>query len=267
MGLETIILNEAVRSTEQEIFDAGAGVEPKEDSGLDTSLEQIEGWDGKPLGDEEMLEANFRGRDNTGFDRPLQLAEETNEYETAVREAAALKAENAQLRTKYEPTIRGDAEAQRDQLRQSLIREALENPDGVLGHIETLRTSRTELDTGRVENSLRAAHEKYGPDFERIYNVLNVTRNPQHVNDPVARAIVQRIWGSPDPGEALMEWGGRGLVQSGRGEGRSAPPFMPQPERSAAPRSSRTEADDYSERGRSDFATAEAEIWRDVERY
>ena len=269
MGLETIILNEAVRSSEKEIFDAGAGVEPKEDSGLDKSIEQIDGWDGKPLSDEEQLEANFRGRDNSGNDRPLQLAEETNEYETAVQKARALEAENAQLRTKYEPTIRGDAEARQERARQYLITAALENPDGVLGHMENLRTSRTELDMGRVDTSLRAAQEKYGPDFERIYNMLDTKRNPQHLNDPVVRAIVQRIWSQENPGEALMEWGGRGIVQSGRGEGRSAPPFMPQPERSAAPRSSSrtTEADNYSERGRSDFATGEQEIWRDVENY
>ena len=264
MSLRELALHEAVADTEAEIFAAGAGIEPEEDNGLDTSLEQIEGLDGKPLGDEEMLEANFRGRDNTGFDRPLQLAEETNEYETAVREAAALKAENAQLRQKYEPTIRGDAEAQREQLRQNLIRESLENPDGVLGHIDTLRASHHELNTARVEDSLQDAARKYGAEFQRAYRTL--TSQPH--NDSVVRAVVQRIYNDRDPGEMLMAYARSPEIQGSR-DGSNPPPFMPQPERSAAPRSNRraTEADDYAEHGRSDFATTEAEIWKDVEHY
>jgi hypothetical protein len=265
MALEALILDEAVRSSEREIFNDAAGVEPKEDSGLDNSLEQTQGWDGKPLGDDEQLEANFRGRDNTGFDRPLQLAEETNEFETAVQKSRALEAENAQLRQKYEPTIRGDAEARQERARQELIAAALENPDGVLGHMENLRASRAELDTGRVDNSLRAAHEKYGADFERVYGALDPKRNPQHLKDPIARAIVQRIWSAEDPGEALMEWAGRGLVQSGRGESRSAPPFMPQPERALEQVQARI-AKLNSDDGRDDFASNEAEIWKDLER-
>jgi hypothetical protein len=267
MSLRELALTEAVKETERDIFNAGAGIEPPENTGPNESLEQISGWDGKPLGDDEQLEAAFRGRDNSGNDRPLQLAEETNEYETAVQKAKALEAENAQLRTKYEPTIRGDAEARQERARQEIIAAALENPDGVLGHMENLRAAHTELDTGRVETSLRAAHTKYGADFERVYGALDVRRNPELVKDPVARAIVQRIWQHADPGEALMEWSGRGIVQSGRGESRSAPPFMPQPERSAAPRSNRrtSDSDNYWEKGRSDVASTEAEIWRSLE--
>ena len=265
---EDFALAEAIRSTEAEIFADGVGKEPF-DPGGDTSLEQLDGWDGQPLSDDEQVARLERGDDLT-TDRPLALKEETAAYEAAVARAAELEQENKLLREKYDPAMRTAAEVERDARRQKILDMAIEDPDGLLNEIGTMQQERVTLDMNRVDASLRAAHEKYGPSFEAVFNSLDPKQNPAVLKDPVARALVQRVWADKDPGEALMDLAENGAFKSlqSRGErSRSGnlPPFMRgenSPTRRAAPsQASRSPfgPDEYWSQGRSSNASAEEE--------
>jgi hypothetical protein len=260
------VLHEAIADTEREIFNDAAGVAPEAREAGESGTrepEQIQGWNGESLGDHEMIEQNFRGRDSSGNDRPLQLRQETNEFESAKHQAAALQAENAQLRQMYDPNMKAAAREQREQLRSQLLDDALDpdRADKLIDGINGLNAHRVELDTARVEQSLAAAVHTHGDEFKKAY--LNLISQPK--GDPLVRAVVQRIWSDPNPGEMLVTMARGGGIPDRSSSDGQPPPFMPGT-RTGAPRSSRrTEADEYSERGRSDLEASEAEIWRSLE--
>jgi hypothetical protein len=83
--------NEGVLNTEIEILADALDQEPEEfenyvgDEDDGTDLEQTEGWDGRPLGDEEQWETNINGHTDSGIDRPIALRE-GQAYEDALRQ-------------------------------------------------------------------------------------------------------------------------------------------------------------------------------------
>jgi hypothetical protein len=97
------------------------------------------------------------------------------------------------------------------------------------------------LEQARREASFEAAHARYGDDFLEVANDM---ARLDH-NNPMARQIVQSIYNSPDPGEALFQMHGNSFFTSLR-DHRKPPPFM------AGARSRGTER---AERGRDSSLT------------
>lgn len=62
----------------------------------------------------------------------------------------------------------------------------------------------------QFEASLASARQKHGADFDSAWNAIN-SLNPQ---DPTAQATVRSIYGSQDPGEALVAWNKRNQLLS-----------------------------------------------------
>jgi hypothetical protein len=225
------LIHDLVAETEKEIFNDAAGAEPIEEVGGDRSLEAVDGWDGESLPDAEQWETTINPRGQSHVDRPLQLRAEHAEIENTFRENEALKAENAQLhqiRQTFDPQIRAEAEQRQADRRLNLVTAALDRPDEVLNTMDQMHSHRVQLDTARVENSMQAAKERYGDEFDRAYGTLV----SQSKTDPLARATVQNIWTSRDPGEQLMRLASGGIPSSSGDS--QPPPFMPG-KRTAAP--------------------------------
>jgi hypothetical protein len=65
-----------------------------------------------------------------------------------------------------------------------------------------LEQVRSQMDAQRVEFSLSAAHQKHGDAFAKAFET--VTRLDPNVQEN--KDLVQRMWRSPNPGEALVQW-------------------------------------------------------------
>jgi hypothetical protein len=198
--------NEGVLNTEIEILADALDQEPEEfenyvgDEDDGTDLEQTEGWDGKPLGDEEQWETNIEGHLDTGFDRPIALRE-GQAYEDALRQRdeqiAVLRQQNTAQAMALDPGYQQRAY----QAREDAIMGVITNPEQALAERAAMANRIHQLESDRVNASLRAAHEERGQDFSRAYQQMT-SMDPSH---PAARTLVQTIWNSPDPGRALME--------------------------------------------------------------
>ena len=107
------------------------------------------------------------------------------------------------------------AEAARiEALRDNLLDIAIDTDTGrfqqFLGNVQAQQNRIAELENERINNSMAAAHQEYGVEFERAYNALT-TMDP---NNRLAREIVQSVTSARDPGRALMELHGNDLVNS-----------------------------------------------------
>jgi hypothetical protein len=61
---------------------------------------------------------------------------------------------------------------------------------------------RSQMDQQRVEFSLNLAHQKHGDAFTKAFET--VTKLDPYVQEN--KELVQRMWKSPNPGEALVQW-------------------------------------------------------------
>ena len=211
------------------------------DDGNYDHLDQVEGWDGEPLSDAEQWEAAINGPLDSGFDRPLQLAEDmelADALDARDAEIASLRQINAELAHRADPMARQRAQ----QAREEALYDIIANPEQAANAIVGLQERNNEMAASRVNASMHAAHARYGHEFARAYQNLTGT-NPNH---PAARALVQSIYNAQDPGQALMEWhqstGGRPIpvaVGGGARTGRRLPPSLSSGERSSAYRGRR----------------------------
>lgn len=85
--------------------------------------------------------------------------------------------------------------------------DLFENPKGFVDHItgifQTELSKRDQqLANARVETSMAIAHGFHKETFEKAFEAINKL-NPQNPDD---RVVVQRIYSSPNPGEALVNW-------------------------------------------------------------
>jgi hypothetical protein len=64
---------------------------------------------------------------------------------------------------------------------------------------------RSQMDQQRVEFSLNLAHQKHGDAFTKAFET--VTKLDPYVQEN--KELVQRMWKSPNPGEALVQWNKR----------------------------------------------------------
>jgi len=88
-----------------------------------------------------------------------------------------------------------------------VIPDIFEDPKGFAEHLQKgfraeLSARDAQLANLRVENSMAIAHGLHKETFEKAWSAVNAL-NP---TDPDARATVQRIYASPNPGEALVNW-------------------------------------------------------------
>lgn len=85
--------------------------------------------------------------------------------------------------------------------------DMFENPDGFVEHIVSQIRSevggvRNDLRQQRVETSFQLAHVRHAEAFPKAMEAIGRL----DANNPDDRVTVQRIYNSPDPGEALVNW-------------------------------------------------------------
>jgi hypothetical protein len=223
-------LRAMIRGTEAEIFNEAVGndeLDGTEDQ-LVGDFSQAEGWDGLPLGDNEIAARTMQGDNSVNFDRPIAMeteqtlasdnyhlrqqldamAQAYNEHVAAPQRQAA----HQQLRAQYE---------QRLQDEYGLYNLSGPGEEHKLDRLIAKDAAEAEAKERWINNSLENAHRRYGRDFDDVY--ADVTAMDHH--HPAARAIVQDAMSTADPGESLMRLHGNPLLQSYRRP--SGPPFMP----------------------------------------
>lgn len=148
-----------------------------------------------------LREANERARAaeverdtlKAAFDK--REAESKAQIDLVMREIAALK---TAPRTEAPKPVEPKAE---------VIPDIFEDPKGFAEHLQKgfqteLNKRDNQLAQQRVETSMAIAHAFHKDTFEKAWSAVNAL----NVNDPDARATVQRIYASPNPGEALVGW-------------------------------------------------------------
>jgi hypothetical protein len=270
--------SEMVRNTELEILADALDQEPEElegyidDEAQVDDLEEVSGWDDRPLGDEEQWETTINGHDNNNnFDRPLQLAQEMG-YERALatmqQNMVQLHTENNSLREQLNPNYQQNMRQQED----ALIEAAYSDP------VQFYHNVVHQQHQSHVNASLGEAHAEHGEDFERAFSALT-SRNPA---DPRARADVEKIYTAPNAGSALMRWwdNWNGDRETSRGGGHSrgssyghipaswggTPARSAPRSQGAARRSASMPFEEHDDIGGYD-PRAEKEIWRDATRF
>ena len=243
-----IAVRELVAETEKEILRDALGEDTPEDdmpSDLIADQSQIEGWDGRPLTDDELVATTSFGHETPGFDRPVAWAGEQD----AIRQNELLREQLTQrdqellalhAGPEYQEQLRQQREARRNDFLQVAVDDNL--TDAYLDRVAALQNAVAGQNFDRVNAALEHAHRTYGREFETTYAQVSALKNNRN---PMAQQIIQSIFQAQDPGEALMSLAGSPLVHSlteGR-MGDNPPPFMPQGNRSA-PQGRRVDEDD-----------------------
>lgn len=144
-----------------------------------------------------MREANERARLAEAERDALKAsaADTKAQLDLVMREIAALKTAPREPPKAVEPP------------KPEAIPDIFEDPQGFAAHLQKgfqteLQRRDAQLSNLRVENSMAIAHAFHKDAFEKAWENVNKL-NPA---DPDARATVQRIMASPNPGEALVSW-------------------------------------------------------------
>jgi hypothetical protein len=223
---EDDIIAEAIAGTEQEIFDEALG-DPKDDDDGDTSLEEMDDVPGETeAGDEPEEEPDGEGQDEgeeKGEDEPDdpdatseadgeepepeqetrgqgprdRIRREIDRRREIEQELATLRAQNAALQVHLQTQQRPQ-----QQQEQPAAPDIWSDPEAWAAN-QRAQIER-EFTARHVNASLTDAREEHGEEFDAAYKALT-SMNP---GDPIARATVQRIYDSPNPGRSLMRWHG-----------------------------------------------------------
>lgn len=121
-------------------------------------------------------------------------AESKAQLDLVMREIAALKTAPRGKTEPVEPVVES-------------VPDIFEDPQGFAEHLQKgfqseLAKRDQRLETMRVESSMALAHALHKETFEKAFGEINKL---DPANSDV-RATVQRIWASPNPGEALVAW-------------------------------------------------------------
>jgi hypothetical protein len=154
---------------------------------------------------------------------PGRLREQTERTKAAETERDTLKAqveteransrkEIDELKAKFDGVL---AALQRQQpvapkpaeAKAETIPDLFEDPQGFVAHLTKGFESKLEqrdqkMESLRVDMSMQSAAGRHGEGFAKAYDAVTKL-NPQNPDDQVT---VRRIWGSPNPGEALVTW-------------------------------------------------------------
>lgn len=152
----------------------------------------------------KLREANERARTAEAKLAELTKQGETKESQTR-RELDELKGQitglTQLLRQSQQPTEK-PAVAEKPKRP-----DMFEDPDGFANHLESLVTQAVQplaqqQERNRVATSFEIAHAVHKDAFDKA--IAEVQKLDP--NNPDNRAMVQRIWGSQNPGEALVQW-------------------------------------------------------------
>jgi hypothetical protein len=187
------VVRSMVRDTEFEIMAEALGVEtsdlpnaPSDDIEGGDDYGDVEGWDGEPLDPKEIAATNLYGHPDGGQDRPLQFEQEVAyqaELQQANERIAQLKAHAAELMQRADPQLQARIAAQRE----DAIVQLIANPEQAFAAMSEQQAYIRQLEEGRANAALGAAHRTYGRDFESAYDALN-RLDP---NNPTAKQIVR----------------------------------------------------------------------------
>ncbi len=219
-AFEAEVYRDAVRDTEVEIF-RHAFDAPDPDDELDADileLEQVEGWDGQPLNDDEQLEKIFRN-DWSDNDRPLQ----TDREEAESAEIAGLREEIAQLRGELAQGTSADRAA-RDAADRAQFRSHLENR-GLLPLDEASVAGMHAQSMNRFNSDMARAHEQHGEAFVNAFSALQAGVNR---GNAMAKQVASYLrYESVDPGRDLMAFAGSDNQSALGGQPRSVQHLPP----------------------------------------
>jgi hypothetical protein len=199
-----------VETEEEELPEGETQAEVREPEGEKPPV-QAEGKDGKLQGEPAKPEDKTNGRVPPAVHR--QAAERARaaeaERETLRTALETERRERAAERARIEGYLLAQRQQQPPQQRQQQpqVPDMFEDPQGYHDYMRRefqgeLAARDQRLDNMRVENSMMLAHRLNKDVFEKAFGSLTQLDS----NNPDARALVQRIYGSPDPGEALIEW-------------------------------------------------------------
>jgi hypothetical protein len=217
-------LNEAVAQTDREIADSvfynGSDENDRNSNRqIVNDLSQSEDWEGNDVSDDELI------RETTG-EIPAGMAGmvPTRADDALMEENAALRRHISEMQENLPEPEPVDMFADPQGFREQLIEDVTQgrlprglnygqnpNPEPDMfadpqGHTAWVineaarRSGVAEHESSRVNASMQHAHQRHGADFEQAYtDIIEAAQR-----DPRARAAVQGIWDSPDPGNALM---------------------------------------------------------------
>lgn len=139
-----------------------------------------------------------------------QAREAEDRAKTAETERDAVKTEMATLNAKLDGILAGlsrPAQQPPKPQEQTQKPDMFADPEGYERWRDAKEADRIagleqSFSSRLVESSMAAAHEQHGEKFDQAYKAVT-SQNPQ---DPAARALVARIWSSPNPGRAMMSW-------------------------------------------------------------
>jgi hypothetical protein len=206
------------------------------------------------LSDEEQWETTAHGhRNGHGFDRPLEYAEAKNEFDTAIAERDAIKAEYARVVQMYDPQIQAKREADREKSDDELFNRVIVEPNKFRADVAQVvqQAAHQQAMQMRADETFRDVAETHGEEaFKAAYSKLHATGAAEHARFGNS-ATVREILHSPNPGRAMMN-----LARGGGSTQSSGPPFMPGMQRNAAPRGAAShETMDHWDTRRADYGS------------
>lgn len=235
-------IREAIRDTNAEIFYAAFDQEPPSDN-YDTSLEDMEDWNGNPVPLSEFarevngdVAAGMAGVALSEREEQLEAQlEEANARAEQAREVSehAIAAYRSEFRHQSPERIAEARAHVKDQLyRQHGIvfsddkagdtfLDALAEREGMMAN------AASQLHSDRINHSMDAARNQYGEDFDKAFSAIMESGD---------REAAARVMASANPGAALMQYryGTAGLpsLNSGQSYGyRSGPSSSRAPSR------------------------------------
>lgn len=216
---EEEILAGAIAGTEQEIFDEATGQEEAENNG-DRSLEEMdddipgeseegdepdeEEPDGEAEDDETEEEIDAASEEDGEEPEPTQSEDRGRIPSSRLREETerrrAVESELANARAQIAAIQVSQQQRQQPQQEQPAKPDMWSDPEAWAADREAQLEQRVVA--RYVESSLVRAQKAHGEEFSAAYKAATSL----NTGDPQARALIQSIYNSPDPGEALMEW-------------------------------------------------------------
>jgi hypothetical protein len=149
-----------------------------------------------------LREANERARQAEERARTIET-----EREAERTRVAALEAQMQTLTSLLQGQRNQPPPTPAPKVEPPAVPDIFENPQGFVEHITNqirseMGTVRQDLKQTQVETSFRIAHVKHKEEFPEAMGAINKL----DANNPDDRVVVQRIYNSPDPGEALVSW-------------------------------------------------------------
>lgn len=217
---ERELYTEAIRQTDQEIFDDVLNRDPDDNDG-NNDLEQMDD-DDAPTGDEEPTDEEEGEEPDESEEGEAEESEEGDEGEdreagdrrdgrgqervppSRLREEAASRraaeAEARELRARLEALERNQRPPPQQQPEQPQRPDIFADPEG--WERQTRAEIENSIATRYVNASLADARDEHGEKFDEAFKAIT-SLDPRN---PADQATVVQIYNSPNPGKALMRW-------------------------------------------------------------